>query len=140
MIPFLAHFLFVLAAWTLTIKFAFPVAYALAEGAPTGRYVYWDFWWVAHLWLGWSLLHWRRYTYGLALLVSVTEILIIVTKFGLFLAAPEWTIWTTNWFINKLFVLACFVLMLGYFVVHARPLRSRSVMQQYPGVPDTPPP
>ena len=34
MIAFLAHFLIVLAAWTVTIKFLFPLAYALAEGAP----------------------------------------------------------------------------------------------------------
>ena len=123
MIAFLAHFLFLLAAWTLTIKFAFPVAYALAEGAPIGTYIYWDFWWVIHLWLGWALLKWRRYTYPLAVGISVAEIIIIVTKFVLFLSAPQWTIWTTNWFINKLFVLACFVLMLGYFLINTARLR-----------------
>ena len=126
MIAFLAHFLFVLAAWTLTIKFAFPVAYALAEGVPIGTYVYWDFWWVVHLWLGWALLNWRRYTYRLAVGVSLVEIVIIVTKFALFLSAPEWTVWTTNWFINKLFVLACFVLMLSYFVARSGQLRQLS--------------
>ena len=123
MIAFLAHFLFLLAAWTLTIKFVFPVAYALAEGAPIGTYIYWDFWWVIHLWLGWALLKWQRYSYPLAIGVSVAEIIIIVTKFVLFLSAPQWTIWTTNWFINKLFVLACFVLMLGYFMINTGRLR-----------------
>ena len=123
MIAFLAHFLFLLAAWTLTIKFVFPVAYALAEGAPIGTYIYWDFWWVIHLWLGWALLKWQRYTYPLAIGVSVAEIIIIVTKFVLFLSAPQWTIWTTNWFINKLFVLACFVLMLSYFLINTGRLR-----------------
>jgi hypothetical protein len=39
-----------------------------------------------------------------------------VIKFVLFLSAPEWSIWTSNWFINKLFVLLCFCLMLPYFV------------------------
>jgi len=53
----------------------------------------------------------------------VAEIVIIVTKFVLFLEAPQWTIWRTNWFINKLFVLACFVLLLGWLLVNARRLR-----------------
>ncbi len=120
MIRFLAHFLFLLAAWTLTIKFAFPAAFAVAEGAPILTYVMWDFWWVAHLWLGWALLNWQRYTYALAVGVSVVEIVIIVTKFVMFLEDPEWTIWTTNWFINKIFVLACFVLIFGYFTLKRR--------------------
>ena len=124
MIVFLAHFLFILAAWTLVIKFIFPMAYALAQGAALGTYVYWDFWWVVHLWLGWALLHWRRSTFAIALIVSVVEIVIVTTKFALFLAAPEWTIWRTNWFINKLFVLACFVLLLVYLLRNAKRLRS----------------
>jgi hypothetical protein len=122
-IVFLAHFLILLAAWTVTIKFLFPIAYALAEGAPIGTYVYWDFWWLIHLWLAWALLRWRSYTYVLAIAVAAIEIAIIVTKFTLFLAAPDWTIWTTNWFINKLFVLACFCLLLPYFALCRRDLR-----------------
>ena len=46
--------------------------------------------------------------------MSVVEIAIVVTKFVVFLSAPQWDIWRTNWFINKVFVLACFVLLLGY--------------------------
>ena len=126
MITFLAHFLIVLAAWTLTIKFVFPVAFALADGLPITTHIYWDFWWVVHLWLARALLNWRSYSYVLAIGVSVVEILIIVTKFGFFLAAPEWTIWSTNWFINKLFVLACFCLMLGYLLAHRRRYQGQS--------------
>ena len=126
MITFLAHFLFILAAWTLVIKYVFPVAYALAEGVPITSYVLWDFWWVVHIWLGWSLLHWRRYTYAAAIVISLAEIAIIVTKFVSFLSAPEWTIWRTNWFINKVFVLACFVLLLGYCLANAARLRARA--------------
>jgi hypothetical protein len=129
---FLAHFLIVLAAWTVTIKFLFPIAYALVEGAPLGAYIYWDFWWVIHLWLAWALLRWQPYTRALALGVSAVEIAIIVTKFALFLAAPEWTIWTTNWFINKLFVLACFSLMLPYFALYRPHRRDRSVAASAP--------
>jgi hypothetical protein len=118
---FLAHFLILLAAWTVTIKFLFPVAFALFEGAPLTTHIYWDFWWVVHLWLAWALLRWPPYTRLLALAVSIAEIAIIVTKFAFLLAAPEWTIWTTNWFINKLFVLACFLLLLPYMALQRRP-------------------
>ena len=123
MIAFFAHFLFILAAWTLTIKFIFPIAYALAHDLPIGTHVYWDFWWAVHIWLGWALLHWRRYTFNLALAVSVAEIAIVLSKFVFFLSAPQWTIWRTNWFINKLFVLACFALLLAYLLVNIKCLR-----------------
>ena len=75
--------------------------------------MYWDFWWVVHIWLGWSLLNWPAYTCRLALVTSVVEIGIVVTKLTMFLRAPEWSIWQTNWFINKLFVLACFSMLLA---------------------------
>jgi hypothetical protein len=125
-IGFLAHFLIVLAAWTVTIKFVFPIAYALAYGLPPGTHIYWDFWWVVHLWLAWALLRRQPYTWLLAVAVSSVEIAIVVTKLALFLTAPEWTIWTANWFINKLFVLAVFGLMLPYFVLRRRALQARS--------------
>lgn len=111
---FLAHYLILLATWTVTIKFLFPIAFSAFEDSPLLSHVYWDFWWVIQLWLAWALLRWPPYTPLLAIGVAVIEIAIIVTKFVLFLSAPEWTIWTTNWFINKLFVLACFGLMLGW--------------------------
>ena len=114
MTRFLAHWLIFLAAWTLVIKFAFPIIYDNAYGHPLGTHIYWDFWWVAHLWLAYALLRWQPYTYWLAIGVSVVEIIIIVTKFFFYLQEPNWDIWQTNWFINKVFVLACFVVMLGY--------------------------
>ena len=117
MIGFLAHTLFVLAAWTLTIKFAFPIAWALNEGVPLLHYVWWDFWWVAHIWLALALLTRSGYTLRLALVIAVVEIIIVVSKFTIFLQAPVWDIWTTNWFINKLFVLATFSLMLIHIAV-----------------------
>jgi hypothetical protein len=125
-VAFLAHFLIVLAAWTVTIKFLFPISYAAAYGLPLGSHIYWDFWWVVHLWLAWALLRWRSYTWPAAITVSVVEIAIVVTKLALFLPAPEWTIWTTNWFINKLFVLLVFCLMLPYLVLRRRELGGRA--------------
>jgi hypothetical protein len=126
-LTFIAHFLCILAAWTIVIKYLFPIAYALAEGRPVGTYVLLDFWPVAHLVLAWSLLHWRRWTFVFALVVSVAEISIIVTKFAVFLSAPEWTIWRTNWFINKLFVLGCFVWLLVFLLLNVKRLRSAPV-------------
>jgi hypothetical protein len=116
---FLAHFLFILAAWTVVIKYLFPMAYSLAYGEAIFAHVFLDFWPLVHAWVGWSLLHWNRRTFALAAVVSVAEIGVVLTKFALFLSAPEWNIFRTNWFINKLFVLACFVLLLGYLTVHA---------------------
>ncbi len=120
MTRFLAHFLIILAGWTVTIKYAFPVAFALGEGAAIASHIQWDFWWVVHLWLAWSLLHWQRYTHLLAAGVSIAEIIIITVKFVLFLASPTWNMWTTNWFINKVFVLLCFCLLLAFLFVNRR--------------------
>ncbi|MCC7548962.1 MAG: hypothetical protein IT532_14470 [Burkholderiales bacterium] len=125
MLRFLAHFLLILAAWTVVIKYLFPVGYAVWQGEPPLTHVYLDFWPVVHVWLGWSLLDWQRHTYAFALIVSVAEIVIVVSKFVLFLADPEWTIWRTNWFVNKVFVLGCFTLLLGYLLTHAAALRRR---------------
>lgn len=109
---FLAHTLFLLAAWTVFIKYFFPLAFALAEGVSWHRYIYWDLWPIAHVWLGWALLARPGYTRALAIGMAVVEIVIIVSLFALFLADPEWSIWRTNWFVNKVFVLTCFILVL----------------------------
>jgi hypothetical protein len=122
MIRFFAHFLFILAAWTIVIKYLFPMAYAIQHGLPVWTYAYFDMWPVMHIWLGWSLLHWQRYTFAFALSVSVAEIVIIVSKFASFLSEPEWTIWRTNWFVNKIFVLSCFVMLLTWLLANKKRL------------------
>ncbi len=117
-IPFLAHFLIILSAWTLVIKYLFPIAHAAAHGLPLTTHIFWDLWPVFHVWLAWALLRWQSYTSALAIAMSAVEIAIIVTLFYRFLSGPdpEWTIWRTNWFINKIFVLSCFILILGTFL------------------------
>lgn len=110
---FLAHLLFVLAAWTVFVKYLFPVAFALAEGEAWTRWVYWDLWPIAHVLLGRALLVRPPYVRALAIGMSIVEIVIIAIAFSVFLSDPEWSIWRTNWFVNKVFVLACFVLVLG---------------------------
>ena len=119
-IIFLAHFLFILAAWSVLIKYLFPITYALAYGKPVIEHIFWDFWPVAHVWLGWALLYQPRYTRWLAIVMSVVEIIIIVSMFVWFLSDPDWTIWRTNWFINKIFVLICFMLILGTYMRKGR--------------------
>lgn len=101
------------------IKYIFPIAHAATYGLPLTSHVAWDLWPVAHVWLAWVLLRWKPYTAWLAIAMSAVEIVIIVTLFYRFLSSPEpeWTIWRTNWFINKVFVLSCFILILGTFVL-----------------------
>lgn len=110
---FIAHSLILLAVWTLVIKFIFPLIYDFYYGNNPGTHVYWDFWWVIHLWLAIELYRQPAYLWWLAMIVSVVEILIIVVKFVFFFQQPDWTIWQTNWMINKVFVLSCFTLLLG---------------------------
>ena len=122
---FFAHFLFLLVAWTGFIKYLFPIAFALVSGEPWNTHVYWDLWPLAHLWLGWALLTQATYARQLAIAMSVIEIIIIVSKFTIFLSAPEWTIWRTNWFVNKVFVLGCFILILATALMRPNAFRSR---------------
>ena len=124
---FLAHFLFVLAAWTVFIKYLFPVAFALAAGEPVTTWIYWDLWPVAHVWLGWALLARPPWTRALAIVMAVVEIAIISTAFWLFLSDPEWSIWRTNWFVNKVFVLVCFLLVLATALIRPERLAGKAV-------------
>ncbi len=122
-LAFLAHLLFVLAAWSVFIKYLLPMAFAMAAGESLTRYIYWDFWPLVHVWLGWALLARPRYAWWLALLVSIAEILIVVTLLTGFLADPDWNMWRSNWFVNKVFVLGGFLLLLGTLI------RYRQAMQ-----------
>ena len=128
-IIFLAHFLIILSAWTLVIKYIFPIVHANAYGLPLTTHVAWDLWPVAHVWLAWVLLRWKTYTAWLAIVMSAVEIVIIVTLFYHFLSSPEpeWTIWRTNWFINKIFVLSCFILILGTFALRRKTITTASI-------------
>lgn len=124
-ITFLAHLLFVLAAWSVFIKYVFPITFALTAGEAWNTRVFWDLWPLAHVWLGWALLAQPGYTRWLAAAMSVVEIVIIATLFAGFLADPEWTIWRTNWFVNKVFVLTAFALILATVVYRPEHFRTR---------------
>lgn len=123
---FFAHFLFVLAAWTLLIKYILPMVWAVLGGQDLTSLVWWDFWWVAHIWLGWSLLTRPGYLMTAVVIVSLLEIMIVIVKFALFLQSPDWTIWTMNWFVNKVFVLTCFVMLFWHSLVRPEMYRSAS--------------
>ena len=106
---FLAAWLFLVATWTIIIKFIFPIIYAINYGDGLLSYVMWDFWWVAHIWLAYSFLFISRYTFYLGSLITITELIIIIFKLYLFFISPEWNIWETNWMINKIIVLILFL-------------------------------
>lgn len=125
-ITFLAHLLFVLAAWSVFIKYVFPIGFALFTGEAWNTYIFLDLWPIAHVWLGWALLAQPGYTRWLAIAMSVVEVAIIVTLFAGFLADPDWTIWRTNWFVNKVFVLTAFALILATVVYRPEHFRTRS--------------
>lgn len=109
----LAHFLFFMAAWTLVIKFLFPMAYSVAYDQVLAEHIFWDFWWVVHIALGWALLRPPMTSIAwFAVVTAAAEIVIVAGKFYFFLSEPEWTIWRTNWFINKVFVLALFLMLM----------------------------
>jgi hypothetical protein len=120
---FFSHFLCILAAWTITIKFIFPISWSFAGGEPLLSHVMWDFWWVAHFYLAWALLHPGRWTKAVTWSVTIAEIVIIVVKFAAFLSKPEWDLWRTNWFINKIFVLGCFVALAVWLLRHPDDLK-----------------
>ena len=128
-VRFLAHLFLILVAWTVFIKYLFPVAFALASGEALATYVYWDLWPVAHLWLAWALWVKPGYVRLLAIAMSVVEIAIIVTLFAGFLSQPEWSIWRSNWFVNKVFVLSGFVLVLATALLRPQWLSARPGIQ-----------
>ncbi|SFR44179.1 hypothetical protein SAMN04488073_1296 [Marinobacter gudaonensis] len=125
-IRFLSNLFVVLVAWTIFIKYLFPIGFAWAHDEAWTTYIYWDLWPAAHLWLAWALLARPRYTRVLAIGMSVVEILIITTLFVWFLSDPEWSIWRTNWFVNKLFVLTAFALVLGTALLRPESLKARA--------------
>ncbi len=126
---FLANWLILLAAWTLLIKFLFPLTFDAVYGHAAGTHVYCDFWWVIHLWLAYALYKQPGYLWWLAVIVSVVEIGIIGIKFLFFFQQPDWTIWQTNWFINKVFVLSCFVVLLIYCFLQQTQLVSETTQR-----------
>lgn len=99
------------AVWTLMIKYVLPISWALHEGGSWQRYIYfWDAWWIFHLYVGWGFLK-NRNVWWPAFLLSLAEIGVIGIKFFFFASEPNWDFWHLNWFINKCFLLALFMML-----------------------------
>ena len=108
--------LYFFAAWTLLIKYVLPVAWALSRKEPLSAYIFfWDAWWLAHLGVGWGLCR-RRKVWLWALFLSLAEIAIIGVKFVRFIRTPDLDFWHANWFVNKLFLLVYFIVLLGWLL------------------------
>ena len=109
--------LFLIATYTLVIKFINPLTYMVAFRMESGYWrpppIMWDFWWVAHIWLGCWLWNRHRAAWLFGMAISVVEIGIIVTKFVRFLQEPKIDFWGISWLINKCCVLALFILLLA---------------------------
>lgn len=114
--------LVVMITWTVVVKYLVPLLFELSLALTTepgeapqalhGAGVMWDFWPLTHLLLAVGL--WRRHrfvrAYGVTL--ALAESAVVVTKFSLFLRAPEWTFWKLLWFTNKVYVLVFFLCLL----------------------------
>ena len=109
---FISGWLFLLALWTIFIKFIFPILYSLTYEDNLTKLILWDFWWVAHIILAISFLNPSKFTYFFGVLISITEIIIVIIKLFFFFDNPNWNIWDTNWMINKVFVLLIFNIIL----------------------------
>jgi len=59
----ISSWLVLIVLWTLLIKFIFPIFYALYYEENCTKYIMWDFWWIAHLWLANSFLNLSKKTY-----------------------------------------------------------------------------
>ncbi len=115
---FLAAWLFLIAAWTILIKFIFPIIYSINYNESVFSFIMWDFWWIAHIWLGYSLLNISSYTFYGGVIISIFELFIILIKLYWFFLSPEWSIWNTNWMINKIMVLILFVFIIITLIIN----------------------
>ena len=107
----ISSWLVLIVLWTLLIKFIFPIFYALYYEENCTKYIMWDFWWIAHLWLANSFLNLSKKTYYIGMLICISELIIIIYKLIAFFISPQWTIWETNWMINKIIVLILFIII-----------------------------
>ncbi len=116
---FFVFSLVVMATWTIVIKFVTPLLYSTSSSTFEGSAelpIMWDFWWVAHLYLAWALWNYRRDAWVAAALISLIEVIIVITKFFFFALEPEDSVWRLLWFTNKVYVLVIFMLLTAFCV------------------------
>lgn len=106
-------FLYFFAAYTVTIKYLMPVAWAAIEQAPLLAHIYfWDAWWILHIAVGFGLCRRTKGIWPWAFLLAIAEIIIIVTKFVFYFASPNTSFWHLNWLVNKSLLLIYFFVFL----------------------------
>lgn len=110
--------LVVMATWTVIVKFLVPVLFYLSEqyaGRPVARApIMWDFWWVAHLWLAWLLMHRHPLSRAAGRGIAAAECLIVIVKLVLYLRQPDYSLWGLLWLTNKVYVLVFFLFLSVY--------------------------
>lgn len=113
------YLLYFFAAFTLTIKYVLPVAWAVAQKAPLTAYIFfWDAWWIAHIAVGYGLLRPAKGIWVWAFLLALAEIVIIAVKLTLYFTQPFSDIWHVLWAVNKSMMLVYFVIFFGW-LTHA---------------------
>ena len=119
-----SSWLVMIGAWTILIKYIFPVIYSLVYQHALTLNIMWDFWWVAHFWLAYSFLNPSRKTFMVGMIIAISEFFIITYKLTVFCFDPVWSIWQTNWLINKIFVLFTFIMIIGLLLKNRKELLS----------------
>lgn len=106
---FLGRCLYFFAGYTVLIKYLLPILWAWRKQVALHSYIYfWDAWWVAHILVGAGLARRKKGIWFWAFALSVSEIIIIGTKFVLYWRSPDLDFWHVNWFVNKSFLLVYF--------------------------------
>ena len=106
----------VMIVWTLVVKYLAPVVWFWSERfagrEPAAAPVMWDFWPLLHVGLAVGLWRRTRWAWRYALAVALVESAVVISKFALYLRAPELDFWKLLWFTNKLYVLAFFLCLI----------------------------
>ena len=114
----LGRLLYFFAAYTVLIKYILPIAWAVLQKVSLTSYIYfWDAWWLAHLIVGFHLVRCTPGIWKWAILLALTEIGIISTKFAIYFQNPAGDFWHWNWFVNKLLLLFYFLTLL-FWLLH----------------------
>jgi len=109
------HWLYFFAVFTLTIKYILPIGWALRQQTSWETFIYfWDAWWIIHFAVGYGLIHQKRGVWKWALALAIAEIVIIVTKFVLYLQNPNLDFWHLSWLVNKVCLLVYFCVLLAW--------------------------
>lgn len=108
--------LYMFAIWTVTIKFIIPIAWSLIWSLSLTRFILWDAWWIAHLYVGYLLIEKPHKTWPWIFVLTLTEIGVIGFKFIGFYESPVFNVWRMNWYVNKWFMLIYFVFCLEWIL------------------------